>query len=1148
MELSRSWSSWAIFSICVILFGENLLAGPSTVERPEEGVCIVRDDAGIFGGSAMGTTHQRDAGYEAKKILDLSAVSASQWQAVTSVRLSAYFCVWDYSGHEVREANGLDGAIEIIVNGKAHRVANQAGLPVYSERQPMEQAMRWHDFDLPKTELIRGPNEIVFRPSPPPGKVSDDYLYLGIDNMVSGGNSWVKLGGAEHWRQDRLNVPGGKGEYMVRLYLFAKKCDFQAVWRAAEGRTEDPLGVLLYTGSHGDDARMEWDRQKIDKLSPATLNVEFADKREFTLNWLDVAGNAVGPPVKAQGPQFQATLPPGMAAGFSGVRFDKQVPLRTVTFRAGRSYHPMSREIDMAPRIGPAKGAAVSRSPSCRIDGEHINLSNGTLRCRFRTTGGKLRVESLYHEMAAAEMIRAPDQCSLFLLEIDGKRYRGSHDFVCRSTVSKAVAGPAGHAGFTAILASDELKLEAVLSVWIDDALRMGLTVTNRRAKPADFKLAFPHLAGLAISDQPADDYYFFPWGGGIIADAPAIIRRGYGDSDATYQIMDIFSPARGAGLAIACSDEDGRYKVLALRKHVPGQAELNGDMPATPTTEEYKWTNSLPPVAGMGLAYEYLRRTRKPGESFAAKDVALSAHTGDWHAAVESYARWCHRVWQFRPYPSRLTSVVHIDIPGWGQDILFRHGKYRTDFLRPQLDCLELMSWWDWSPLGPGNVPLDQFAAKMGELKFKEWEPYFVKDPVTGQLLFNNNPGDYDGYNPRFGGLAALRDAIASYQKAGKLVMLYTDPMRVDDNSKCGRQWGKQCGVIQPDGSHRRDYTQWRMCLDLAEYRRFVADSMRRVIRETGADGIRMDEFGHCGSACFSTTHRHTFAETGTTEWMRGVAETAKLVHQAMDEVKRGLVLTTEFPGYDFMMQFLDGCLTYDMSVQATPLRPLECNLQRFYFPECKVHEIRYGGADPTFRKRFWNAVGLFEGTYPIEMSRVLRENDDVFSSRDCQPLIPTETRCVYANRFTAGNKTIYMVYNATGHSLAGTVLRLHPRPGEHVFDLLHGREADGTIEKDGTKCITMFLPRDHVVCLLCCPARLVAKRSASLLELAAGDVAKSGRIAICDSRGEPLTSRPMVDGTAQCNLAEIPNKAARPAYAKLMVDGQLIDAAVLP
>jgi len=1134
----------AFLVVCLTVVAQIALAGPSTVQRLSDDVLLVRDDTGIREGQADCITHQCGAEYQAKKLLDLSGVSEEAWKTITNVRLSAYFCVYDHSLHVVKKTNGLDEAVEIVVNGKPHRIADNAGLPVFPGNTSMAESMRWHDFEMPKNELIRGQNEVILRMAPPPGKTPDDYLYLGIDNSAAGGNSWVKFNRDENWRQDKLTVPGAKGEYMVRLYLLSGPQETQSIWRPQEGRTDDPKGMLLYAGSHGDDSRMEW---KIDRFSPVTIEAEVADNRAFEAAWLDKAGNVVSPPLKAQGPHFQITLSSPLTFVPSGIRFPKDLPLRSVTLKAHRDYHPAARPIDMAPHIAAPKGAAVARTPFCRMDGNKIELENQTLRCRFNKADNHLRLESLYNELASAEMIRQPDACSLFLVEMAGKRYGGSRDFSCRAvTPMKTDNAAANRSGFTATLYSEEIKLEALLSVWIDDSLRMGVTVTNRRDQASDFKLACPHLAGLAISDQPADDFYFFPWGGGVIADVPAILRRGYGDHEALYQVMDIFSPARGAGLAIACTDQDGRHKVLALRKFVPGQPEVNGDMANTPTAEEYKWTNSLPTTPGIGVAYEYLRRTRKPGESFAAKDVAISAHAGDWHAAVKAYADWCHRVWKFRPYPSRLDTVINMLTPGWGQDILFRDGKYIQDF-PPQCDCAELMSWWEWSPLGPKSVPLEEYAKKMGEDSYKNWQSYFVKDPVTGRLMFNNNPGDYDGYNARFGGLPTLRDAIHRYQKAGHLVTLYTDPLRVDDNTKCGRQWGKLWGVVQPDGKYRNDYDAWRMCHDVAEYRRWVADAMGRVLRETDADGIRLDEYGHCGSACFSTLHEHTFAEKGTTEWMRSIAETTKLVRESMDKVKPASVLTTEHPGYDFLMPFIEGCITYDLSVQATPLRPLECNLQRFYFPECKAYEFPYRQEDPSFQKRFWNAVAPFGAYCPAELYGILHENRDVFSSRDCQPLIPTEMQYVYANRFTAGNKSIYMLFNATGHSLVAPVLKLHPASGEHVIDLLHGQNVDVKTENNAV-VVNMFLARNTTTCLLQCPAQLLAKRWGDGWEFSAAAAPKSCQIAICDAKGSPLVVRPLGDGTVRCASADLPKNAASPAYAKLLDGDRLLDAAPLP
>src|SRR4030042_3790398 len=186
----------AVFSVVALaVSGERAsAAGPSKVERLSDGCWMARDDAGNWGGHSMGMTPQRGPDYQAMKVLDLGGVAEADWQQITRLRLSAYFCVRDYSWHDAKKRNGLDEFVEIVVNGKVHRMATSAGLPAADESKPIEQWMGWHDFEIPKGELVRGRNEIVFRLAPPPGKAPDDYLYLGIDNTVPGGNSALRYG------------------------------------------------------------------------------------------------------------------------------------------------------------------------------------------------------------------------------------------------------------------------------------------------------------------------------------------------------------------------------------------------------------------------------------------------------------------------------------------------------------------------------------------------------------------------------------------------------------------------------------------------------------------------------------------------------------------------------------------------------------------------------------------------------------------------------------------------------------------------------------------------------------------------------------------------------------------------------------------
>jgi hypothetical protein len=366
---------------------------------------------------------------------------------------------------------------------------------------------------------------------------------------------------------------------------------------------------------------------------------------------------------------------------------------------------------------------------------------------------------------------------------------------------------------------------------------------------------------------------------------------------------------------------------------------------------------------------------------------------------------------------------------------------------------------------LGPWNTPFDKLKEKIGEASFTRWQPYFVKDPVTGQTMWNNQPGDYDGYNARFGGLPAFRKAVTDYKKSGALITLYTDPFRLDESCKTGRKHGKEWDVVLPNGELSRGYEVWNPCHDLPEVRQWAADAMGRVMRETGADGIRLDEYGHRGWACYNPAHKHTFAEPGCTEWQRATAEATKMIRAAMDKVNRRSVLTTEHPGYDYLMQHLDGCITYDLTVQATPLRPLECNTQRFYFPECKAYELDHRGADRDCHKRLWNMVASFGREFPQPIYAIFKEHADALRSRDCEPLVPTLMPLVYANRFGSGKKTLWTLYNATGHTVDGPVLEVDVAKGQRLVELLSSSELANGIT--GKQRISLYLPRGGVACV---------------------------------------------------------------------------------
>ncbi len=1140
------------------------MAVPSLVEDVHDGVCVVRDDAGNFGGLTNGITHQNRGDYTARKTLDLSDVPAAVWDATREVRLSLYLTVRDYSWHDLPKANGLDETYQIVINGEVHSYPTRGGAPVYPEGKDPNPAFTWYDFEVPKAQFKRGPNEILVRKAP--DSKGDDYLYLGIDNSVKRGNSAVAFDGKK-WTQEKLTIPGGNGEYMVRLYLLQKDTTFAV--RYAPGQTpplDDPAQLLKYVGARGAEKtaagtvlkpgqalRLEWSPASVDSAAALQATVAVAGQAECA--WLD-ADDKPASAARGDGSLKLENPDHAVISGLLVRPVAGPVTVHSVTIAGSRSYHPQARPVNLCPAIAPpACGREfLATTPTCTISGKTLTLDNGRLRARFETDG-KLRLVSLYNAITRTEMVRQPDAVWLFAVMTGDKWRAGSRDFALKSIKSTAT-------GFVAELTAAEPALAATLTATVDgEGLRLSLKLVNTGPAAVDFKLSFPHLAGLAVSEQAARDYYYYPWGGGIFSDCGTLIRRGYGDHEALYQVMDLYSPQRGGGMYLRLDDSEGWHKILSLRKVVPGAAEANGDALVGVkyrVREEYRTPSPLEVVPGTGLSTEYLRRTRPPGGAFAPAEAVLAAHAGDWHTAMASYAEWAHQVWQWRPYPSRLKSVHNMMAAGWGQGILFKDGKYRTDiiqeakpgFTHTQTDCIELMSWWDWSPLGPFSTPFDQLGKVLTPAQIKGWEHYFVNDPVTGQKMWNNQPGDYSGYNERFGGLPAFRQAVKTYQELGALTTLYTDPFRLDENCPIGRAHGKEWCVVNQEGKLSTGYEVFNPCHDLPAVRQWVAETMGRVMRETGADGIRLDEYGHRGWACYSPDHKHTYQEPGITQWQKATAEATRMVHEAMDKVRPGLVLTTEHPGYDYLMQYLDGCITYDFTVMATPLRPLECNLQRFYFPECKAYELDHRGADPGDKKKFWNAVESFGRYYPTAYYTILNENEDAYQGRSCTPLLytPGNAPGIYVNRFSAGDKHLYHLYNASGFTFDGIALAVKLNEGQHLVDMLTGEELDYTFMPN-TDLVYMraYLPRKDVGCIAQLTRRLEATRTGQRLQVQVSTLPTAGTLVVADRDGRALLTQPAKAGGNEMDLSKLP-VAGTPLVVKLLAGKTLVDMVPVP
>jgi len=1062
------------------------IAADWSLDHPRPGITVLRDDTGAWGGFSMGVAHIRDETYQVRKTLDLNALPEGALRRAKAARLRFYFAIQDYSWNMGdKTPNGLNEAFEVVVNGNALRFETKD--PRFPSKANRTDPLRadWADVDVPLAWLKPGETTVLLRKLP--GGKGDDYVYPGIDNSVQHGQSATSFDGGKTWREDKLNTIDAQGEFMVRLVLSEVDLHATATWELPD-RIDDPAGWIAYHGIEGEALRLEPQSDgsgrsdRFDGLRPLRA-VAWFEGTAPTLAWLDLDEKPIPTgSLKANGNTVASELPPGQwSLGALQVTPAEGGRVRKITLDFELPTTEPKPVVDLRPDISPPKGKRRNVAPSCRIDSDTATLDNGALRAVFQLRP-TLALRSLHVGEIDRNVLARPEATHLFRLKVGDAVY-GCHE-------AKVVAITPVTNGFEAKMDIGDTRLLGTFTARAElDELRLGFTVTHAprpAARPplttdhspltlVQFHLAFPHLAGLKLSGNPADDYYLFPWGGGVLANVPTTLRTSYGEETAWWQMIDLFSPARGGGLYLRSDDPTGLYKCPSLRK---GES-VHGDYALDETGRGFLepdmlWRNALEPAPGIGVAFDYLRRERAPGTSFRAPDACLGSHAGDWREAMKRYATWSHQTWPPRPYPSKLTNCWHIVAPGWGQGPLFKDGAYRTDYLLPANDVVEMMSWWTWSDKGPWGVPMDRLKEELGEALYRRYEAYWVKEPVSGKLMYPLNRGDYDGYMPEWGGLPALRAHIEDCRKAGNLPMFYTDPILADANTKLGSQHGLEYGIMNPlwkddyktgktPAGYVGSYGGYCMCLDTEWYSGWVADTLARVCRETGIDGVRVDEYGHRGYVCTSDKHKHLFAEPGHNAWLQALSRNCRQIHAAMDKVRPGLLLTAEFPGNDDMAAALEGAIVYDVR-RESPVRPAPINLFRFYFPECKSFEIDRPHRRNASAMMLWNAVGAFSARYPDDVHALLKEHTGVFERTDNEPLVPTLVPRVYANRFGAADEVIYTVYNATGHTVDAPVLPVEDGGKWRCANLLTHQEL-APVTVDGQGAIRLKMKREETV-----------------------------------------------------------------------------------
>lgn len=158
--------------------------------------------------------------------------------------------------------------------------------------------------------------------------------------------------------------------------------------------------------------------------------------------------------------------------------------------------------------------------------------------------------------------------------------------------------------------------------------------------------------------------------------------------------------------------------------------------------------------------------------------------------------------------------------------------------------------------------------------------------DPLPGAPCTEawRNKGAYVA-RADLGGPEALKAGIRAVQQRGGRVLLYVEPFVVHERSEVGLAHGREWSIRRADGYPEEPYPDdWKICPANPAFVDHMADVVRRLVGEYGADGLHLDSYGfQRGWQCVETAHGHRPGEGAVFD-----DGARRLVERMLEEAKR--------------------------------------------------------------------------------------------------------------------------------------------------------------------------------------------------------------------------------------------------------------------
>ncbi|MCE5239157.1 DUF6259 domain-containing protein [bacterium] len=687
----------------------------------------------------------------------------------------------------------------------------------------------------------------------------------------------------------------------------------------------------------------------------------------------------------------------------------------------------------VAASICPQALTPAVAGPPLRTPPDRRSTWNGAVGT-FRLANGKLTLPGIYsrlvfdlsqgiklsevvHEAKAGWPLRA-EPAPFFAVSEGNKRWT--------SDQFKLVDGQCKTMEAELLFRSDEAQAEVRLRFDGLLPVRISAAVRNLADQPRTLEVTCPQVQ--LTTSRPEDLWVFIPFMSAVWSNRDAAYETAY-SGHLPLQFQDCYDRRTGGGVCLGTRSLDLRQRYFKLSK---SGGRLIQRL-------EYRDNPPYP-----------------PGEWVELPETVLDVHGGDWREPWRGYLAW-KREW-YKPAQARLdwyrdvwnfrtwwTHTMGVTKDRWKDCNLFDADRqeYQTDKFvardREQFGDVDMVHFFDW-----------RISKQYGL-----W-------------------GDYSHYED-VGGLDKFRGMVKDLQGRGIRVGLYLDTYLCSRKSLIGQAHGEEWAIQDQTGRFRTAYSQpddpmLNMCVNHPGWQDYLAQTCARVARETGCDGIYLDEgmSDYPGYWCWRKNHGHPVPGVNQV----GLLDLCKQVRAALPA---NVAFYTEWVPPDCLIPYLDGAYQAGLRFSDPLLSPGFVQTTRFAFPDFRVLTISNGGS---MYDGIWEGVkySLFSGVplyslswghddecLPIfrRYSQILHEYSAEFNTMAPQSFVDTEQAEVFANEFPGAKRTVWTLFNGRYDTFTGPVLKVKHVAGATYRDVWNARALQPKIVQGQAVLETTLGPR---------------------------------------------------------------------------------------